>query len=143
MCGDLDQLEDSATLAAYRALAARLPRGGGIAGAAPASDLASYMSGLFNDVMARACADAEAVASLDSSLLLAQSAVLARAAGILAAQMRVAEDPLRSVIEAVMDGYTSSSGARADVDHDHHHHGNDHDHGHDCHGHEHGEHAHA
>jgi hypothetical protein len=123
MCGDLDNLEDTPTLAAYRRLAAGLPRGTIISKAdAPTSDLPSYMSGLFNTVIARACADAEAASSLDSGLLLAQSVVLARAAGVLAAQMSVREDPLRAVIEAVMDGYAGSQGARADVDLDHHHH---------------------
>jgi hypothetical protein len=133
MCGDLDNLEDTPTLAAYRRLAAGLPHDASLPkAAAPASDLPSYMSGLFNSVIARACADAEAASSLDSSLLLAQSVVLARAAGMLAAQMSVREDPLRSVIEAVMDGYAGSQGARADVDldHHHHHHHDHHDHVH-------------
>jgi hypothetical protein len=130
MCGDLDNSEDTATLAAYRRLAAGLPRGAIVAkAAAPTSDLPSYMSGLFNTVIGGACADAEAARSVDGSLLLAQAVVLARAAGVLAAQMSVREDPLRAVIEAVMDGYAGSQGARADVDLDHHHHhAGDHDH---------------
>jgi hypothetical protein len=122
MCGDLDSAEDTATLAAYRRLAATLPKGIATARTQPASDVAAYMSGLFNDIVARACADAEAASSLDNSLLLAQSVVLARAAGVLAAQMSVREDPLRSVVEALMDGYTSSQGARVDADLGHHHH---------------------
>jgi hypothetical protein len=129
MCGDLDNLEDTATLAAYRRLAAGLPRDTIASKTAPVSDLPSYMSDLFNSVIARVCADAEATSSLDGSLLLAQSVVFARAAGVLAAQMSVREDPLRAVIEAVMDGYAGSQGARADVDLDHHHH-HDHDHVH-------------
>jgi len=119
MCGDLDHQDDAATLAAYRRLAAGLSGNGATAANAP--DLASYMTGLFNDVVARVCADAEAVPSLDSGLLLAQSVVLARAAGVLAAQVPIAEDPLRAAIEAMMDGYGGSRGA--DVDLDHHHHG--------------------
>ena len=130
MCGDLDHAEDTATLAAYRKLAAGLSNNRATATAASAPDLATYMSGLFNDVLARACADAEAVPSLDSSLLLGQSVVLARAAGILAAQMRATEDPLRAVIEAMMDGYSGSHGPRSEVDcdhqHDHHRHGHVH-----------------
>jgi hypothetical protein len=132
MCGDLDQLEDTATLAAYRRLAATHLRNHGAATAAgaPAADLATYMSALFNDTLARACADAEAVPSLDSSLLLAQSVVFARAAGLLAAQMPVAEDPLRAVIEAVMDGYAGAQGPRAAAGADHHHSHDHHDHVH-------------
>jgi len=130
MCGDLDNLEDTATLAAYRRLAAGLPRDTVASDSAPISDLPSYMSGLFNAVLARVCADAEGASSLDGSLLLAQSVVLARAAGVLAAQISVREDPLRAVIEAVMDGYSGSQSARADIDPDHYHHHGEHDHVH-------------
>jgi hypothetical protein len=136
MCGDLDNAEDTATLAAYRRLAAALPKDAAVSRTRPASDVAGYMSGLFNDIIARACTDAETAPSLDNSLLMAQSVVFARAAGVLAAQMNVREDPLRLVIEALMDGYTSSQGARVDADldhhdhHDHHHHHGHHDHVH-------------
>jgi hypothetical protein len=131
MCGDLDHSEDTATLAAYRQLKARVSRAQ--AARNPQSpDLAAYMSDLFNDVLSRACADAEAASSVDRDLLLAQSVVLARAAGVLAAQLPATEDPLRNVIEAVMDGYAGGQGGptKAGLDHDHDHHDHHHHHAH-------------
>jgi hypothetical protein len=92
------------------------------------------MAGLFQTVLSQVCVDAEASASADNTLLIAQSVVLARAAGILAAQLHLSEDPLRQVIEALMDGYASENGGQQRVDLDHHHHGpGDHDHDHDHH----------
>ena len=132
MCGDLDNETDDATLAAYRGLALRLLHGRPLPAAAmPAGeDAPAYMKRLFADVLARACADAEGSDRTDVGLLLAQAVVLARAAGVLAAQLPLTEDPLRHAMEALMDGYGAEHGARRRVDHDHHHHGNGHHHHH-------------
>jgi hypothetical protein len=142
MCGDLDSEVDDKTLAAYRGLALRLLHGKTVQQAAtpPGEDLPAYMALLFQDVIARACADADASDTTDAGLLLAQSVVLARAAGVLAAQLHLTEDPLRQVMEALMDGYASEKGGRQRIDHDHHHHGpgEHHDHDHDHHHHHHG-----
>lgn len=144
MCGDLDDAADDTTLAAYRGLALRLLKGRriGEAAAPPEEDMPTYMARLFQDVIGRACADADAADDTDAGLLLAQSVVLARAAGVLAAQMNLTEDPLRQVMEALMDGYASEQGGRRRIDHDHHHHGpgedHDHSHGHGHHHHHHG-----
>ena len=145
MCGDLDNEVDDATVAAYRSLALRLLRGHAPAAAAapPGEDLPAYMETLFQDTLARCCADAAASDSTDASLLLAQTVVLARAAGVLAAQLHLTEDPLRQVLDAMMQGYASEKGGRQRIDHDHHHHGpgehHHHHHGeHDHHHHHHG-----
>lgn len=126
MCGDLDHSEDTATLAAYRRVKERISRNAQAARNPQSPNLAAYMSGLFNDVLLRACADAEAAPSVDRDLLLAQSVVLARAAGVLAAQLPVTEDPLRNVIEAMMDGYTGAQGGRTETGHHHDHHDHHH-----------------
>ena len=150
MCGDLGTDSDSATLATYRALAAQLLRRGAVHRLAqnmaessegrkrgrqpPGADLPAYMANMFQDIVALVCADAEAADMADSALLIAQSVVLARTAGVLAAQLQLGEDPLRQVIEALMDGYAHGNGGRIQVDHHHHHpevgeHHHDHDHG--------------
>src|SRR5262249_59354732 len=128
-----DHSEDTSTLAAYRRLKARISRAQ--TPRDPQSpNLAAYMSDLFNDVLSRACADAEAASSVDRDLLLAQSVVLARAAGVLAGQLPVTEDPLRNVIEAMMDGYAGAQGDRTEAgvadssDHTHDHHQTPHHH---------------
>jgi hypothetical protein len=142
MCGDLDNDADDTTLAAYRGLALRLLKGrpAQAAGVAPEEEMPAYMSRLFQDVIARACADAGASDTTDAGLMVAQAVVLARAAGVLAAQLNLTEDPLRQVMEALMDGYASEQGGRRRIDHDHHDHGHHH-HGHE-HDHEHGHHHH-
>lgn len=129
MCGSLDRDVNSATLATYRSLAARLLHRSDNkpTRAAPGHDLSVYMGNLFQDILGPLCADAETADTVDSSLLIAQSVVLARTAGILAAQLQLSEDPLRQVIEALMDGYAHENGGRSSVEHD------DHDHSHDDH----------
>jgi hypothetical protein len=151
MCGDLETQDDSTTLATYRGLAARHLRGKALPHTVkviPGQDLPSYMSGLFQSVLSQVCVDATSSSlSVDNTFLIAQSVVLARAAGVLAAQLHLSEDPLRQVIEALMEGYASENGGHQQIDLDHHHHGpggHDHDHGHshDHDHHHHGGHGH-
>jgi hypothetical protein len=121
MCGSLDRDVNSATLATYRSLATRLLHRSDSkpTRAIPGRDLSIYMSSLFQDILGPLCADAEAAEMADSALLIAQSVVLARPAGILAAQLHLNEDPLRQVIEALVDGYAHENGGRPSAGHDH------------------------
>jgi hypothetical protein len=99
-------------------------------------DMNRYLDGLFNAVLQRCVADAEAVAAPSAYKEVAmQSLVLARLAGFLAGHVALNEDPMHKLLEAVMLGYQE---AQTQPARDHHgqapdghpHHGEGHDHSH-------------
>ncbi len=123
MCGDLE--EDSAESeklysaflhAAHGALHEALEHRGGSRGRLTEAggeltdeSLHAYMDGLFGDILNACIKDGRLVSGPARYRVLAsQAVVLARAAGFLAAQLDLREDPLRSSIGALMDGYESS-----------------------------------
>jgi hypothetical protein len=132
MCGDdegtgeLEELLYARFLAHARALLE--PQGHSQAGSP--DDPLAYMNKLFTDALSRCVRDGEEVGADKRYLRLAnQPLVFARLAGLLAGHLGLEQDPLRQVIEALMQGYAEA--ARADHDHDHgHDHGHDHDHHH-------------
>jgi hypothetical protein len=131
MCGDVD--EDAGELAellyaGFLAHARALLQPQAHAEGAPAA----YMEKLFADALGRSARDAqEAGADKRHMRLTSQALVFARLAGVLAGHLALEQDPLRKVIEALMQGYAEAEAARADHDHDHDHgHGHDHDHDH-------------
>ena len=68
--------------------------------------LHGYMDGLLGEVLTACIKDGRLVGGADQYRVLAsQSIVLARLAGFLASQLDLREDPLASVIEALMAGY--------------------------------------
>jgi hypothetical protein len=89
-------------------------------------DPIAYMDKLFSDALSRCVRDGEEAGTDKRYLRLAnQPLVFARLAGLLAGHLALEQDPLRKVIEALMQGYAEA--AQADHDHDH---GHDHEHGH-------------
>jgi hypothetical protein len=88
----------------------------------PANVTPDYAEKLFIDALSRCVKDG----AEDSYRRLAvQPLVFARLAGLLAGHLGLDRDPLRKVIEALMQGYDEAQHARHDHDHDH-----DHEHGH-------------
>jgi hypothetical protein len=86
----------------------------------------AYMDKLFSDALSRCVRDGEEAGADKRYLRLAnQPLVFARLAGLLAGHLALDQDPLRKVIEALMQGYAEAT--QADHDHDHSH---DHEHGH-------------
>src|SRR5579863_1747567 len=68
--------------------------------------LHGYMDGLFGDILTACIKDGRRAGGPDQYRVLAsQSIVLARLAGFLASQLDPREDPLASVIDALMAGY--------------------------------------
>jgi hypothetical protein len=134
MCGDVD--EDAGELEAIlyarflahaRALLEPPTHSTSEAKAPPPGDPNPYMDKLFSDALSRCVRDGEEAGADKRSLRLAsQPLVLARLAGLLAGHLALDQDPLRQVIEALMQGYAE---AQADHEHDHDH-DHDHDHGH-------------
>jgi hypothetical protein len=132
MCGDVDEeagelqeLLYGRFLAHVRALLE--PHAPGKA--AP-DDRVAYMEKLFSDALSRSARDGEeAGADKRYVRLTGQALVFARLAGLLAGHLGLEQDPLRKVIEALMQGYAEAEAAQAKHDHDHDHH-HDHDHGH-------------
>ena len=76
-------------------------------GQAPAGkDTAAYMENLFCDSLRRGLRDSAAAGDGHRyECLAAQPVVFARLAGFLAGHLALGEDPLRKVMEALMDGY--------------------------------------
>jgi hypothetical protein len=135
MCGDVDEeageLEEllyARFLAHARALLH--PHGQAKADSTAADDPVAYMDKLFSDALSRCARDGEEAGADERYLRLAhQPLVFARLAGLLAGHLGLDQDPLRKVIEALMQGYAEA--AQADHDHDHDHgHDHDHEHGH-------------
>jgi hypothetical protein len=135
MCGDVDEDagEVEALLYARFLAHARVllePHGVSKADAKVPSpdDPIAAMDKLFTDALSRCVRDGEEAGADQRYLRLSnQPLVFARLAGLLAGHLALDQDPLRKVIEALMQGYAEA--ARADHDHGHGH-GHDHDHGH-------------
>jgi hypothetical protein len=130
MCGDdedageLEELLYARFLAHARALLQ--PDVHAKADSTAADDPIDYMDKLFSDALSRCARDGEEAGPDKRYLRLAsQPLVFARLAGLLAGHLGLDQDPLRKVIEALMQGYAEA--AQADHDHDHDH---DHEHGH-------------
>lgn len=129
MCGDLDEddggeqakeLYARFLLHAQALLVQQGPSG------ESRDDLLVYMDKLFADGLSRTVRDGEQIDDAERyARLAAQPLVFARLAGFLAAHLALADDPLRRVIDALMQGY----GEAEELEHDHHHgHGHDHHH---------------
>jgi hypothetical protein len=129
MCGDdedageLEELLYTRFLAHARALL----EPDGRANASPADPVA-YMDKLFSDALSRCVRDDEEAGADKRYLRLAtQPLVFARLAGLIAGHLALDQDPLRKVIEALMQGYAEAAQAGHEHDHQHDH---DHEHGH-------------
>jgi hypothetical protein len=141
MCGDLEEEDNEAERlyaaflhAANSALHDAVDHRGGSRGSldsqATISDetLHKYMDGLFGDLLNACIKDGKRVNERDRYRVLAcQAIVLARAAGFLAGQLDLREDPLRNSIGALMAEYDAQHPAH-DPDHDHHTEGHGHHH---------------
>jgi hypothetical protein len=128
MCGDDEDAGELEELLHARFLghARALLQPGGRANAALPDDLLAYMDKLFADALSRCVRDGEEAGAEKRYLrLTTQPLVFARLAGLLAGHLALDQDPLRKVIEALMQGYAEA--AQADHEHDHDH---DHEHGH-------------
>jgi hypothetical protein len=129
MCGDVD--EDAGELegllyARFLAHARALLEPLGHARTASPDDPLAYADKLFSDALSRCVRDSEeAGAERRYPRLTSQTLVFARLAGLVAGHLALDQDPLRKVIEALMQGYAEAS--QADHQHDHDH---DRDHGH-------------
>jgi hypothetical protein len=137
MCGDLDE-EDGESERMYAAFLnaaqsalheALEHRGGSRArledhgGAVSDDSVHGYMDGLFGDILNACIKDGRRVVGPDRyRVLAAQAIVLARAAGFLAGQLDLREDPLRTSIGALMDGYESQHLSHTHVGADGHEH---------------------
>jgi hypothetical protein len=133
MCGDVDEeageLEEL-LYARFLAHARALLEPQGYAKAASPDDAIAYMDKLFSDALSRCVRDGEEAGADQRYLRLAnQPLVFARLAGLIAGHLALDQDPLRKVIEALMQGYREAAQADHDYDHDHGH-DHDHDHGH-------------
>jgi hypothetical protein len=134
MCGDVDEdagelegLLYAHFLAHARALLQPQGHGQADAKAASSDDPLVYMEKLFSDALSRCVRDSEDASDQRYLRLTRQPLVFARLAGLLAGHLALDQDPLRKVIEALMQGYAEAAQADHAHDHDHDH---DHDHGH-------------
>jgi len=129
MCGDVDEeageveeLLYARFLAHARALLERQDH----SKAPSPDDPVAYLDKLFSDALSRCVRDGEEAGADKRYLRLAtQPLVFARLAGLIAGHLALDQDPLRKVIEALMQGYAEA--AQADHGHAHDH---DHEHGH-------------
>jgi hypothetical protein len=133
MCGDVDEeaneLEEL-LYARFLAHARALLESQGHAKADSPDDPVAYMEKLFSDALSRCVRDGdEAGADKRYVRLFSQPLVFARLAGLLAGHLALDQDPLRKVIEALMQGYAEAQATPADHEHDHDH-DHDHDHSH-------------
>jgi hypothetical protein len=134
MCGDDEdagELEEQ-LYARFLAHARALLQPEGGANAAPPGDPLAYMDKLFSDALSRCARDGEEAGADQRYLRLAtQPLVFARLAGLIAGHLALDQDPLRKVIEALMQGYAEAAQAGHAHDHEHDHdHDHDHEHGH-------------
>jgi hypothetical protein len=127
MCGDVDEEAgelEGLLYAHFLAHARALLEPQGSSKTTSPDDPLAYMDKLFCDALSRCARDGEeAGADKRYPRLANQALVFARPAGLLAGHLALDQDPLRKVIEALMQGYAEA--AQADHDHDH-----DHEHGH-------------
>jgi hypothetical protein len=128
MCGDDEDAGELEELLYARFLAHARALLQPDASAAPPDDLLAYMDKLFADALSRCVRDGEEAGADKRYLrLTTQPLVFARLAGLLAGHLALDQDPLRKVIEALMQGYAEAAQADHEHDHDHDH---DHEHGH-------------
>jgi hypothetical protein len=134
MCGDdedtgeLEELLYSHFLAHARALLEPHGHSQADAKATSPADPLAYMDKLFSDALSRCVRDGDEADADKRYLRLAnQPLVFARLAGLLAGHLALDQDPLRKVIESLMQGYAEAAQADRERDHDHDH---GHDHGH-------------
>jgi hypothetical protein len=124
MCGDHDQSEDQAQMEA-RLYACFLAHARALLPAKeppPAEhNIAAYMEKLFCDTLSRSLRDSEAADRHRYERLAAQPVVFARLAGFLAGHLALGEDPLRKVMEALMDGYGEAEAMDREFADGHHH----------------------
>jgi hypothetical protein len=128
MCGDDEDAGELEEMLYARFLthARALLRPDDCPAATSPDDPLAYMEKLFSDALSRCVRDGEEAGVEQRYLRLAtQPLVFARLAGLLAGHLALDQDPLRKVIEALMQGYADA--ARAEHEHDH---GHDHEHGH-------------
>ena len=125
MCGDdedageLEELLYTRFLTHVRAL---LQPQGQLPAASP-DDPIAYMDKLFSDALSRCARDAEEAGADKRYLRLAsQPLVFARLTGLLAGHLARDQDPLRKVIETLMQGYAEAAQADHEHDHEHGHH---------------------
>jgi hypothetical protein len=128
MCGDLEEQDTEAERlyaaflqAAHAAIHEAVDHRGGSrrrleearrdpTGRLPDESLHGYMDGLFADILTACIKDGRLAGGADQYRVLAsQSIVRARLAGLLASRLDLREDPLASVIEALMAGYAPQS----------------------------------
>ncbi len=90
----------------------------------------AYLDGLFRELLLKAADHNEAPADVDVYERFAmEPLVFARLAGFMAAHMPLNTDPLRSLIDALMTGYSEGEILLPSHDHDHdHEHGQGHHH---------------
>ena len=134
MCGDDEDAGELEELlyARFLAHASALLQPHDHAQAAPPDDPIAYMDKLFSDALSRCARDAEEAGADGRYLRLAsQPLVFARLTGLLAGHLARDQDPLRKIIETLMQGYAEAAQANHDHDRDHDHdHEHDHEHGH-------------
>ena len=126
MCGDdheEQEFEEHAyqhALLAFRGyLGAAVDRGAALTRAGT-PDLPAYMDGLFQALLGLCVKESgDAATAYRLRLLGAQSVVLARLAGLIAARLPTGQDALRDAIEALMDGYAERDHPLSDHDHQH------------------------
>src|SRR5271169_746585 len=122
MCGDDEDAGELEELlyARFLAHARALLRPDDPSNVASSEEPIAYMDKLFSDALSRCARDGEeAGADGRYARLTAQPLVFARLAGLIAGHLALDQDPLRKVIEALMQGYADA--ARAEHDHDHEH----------------------
>jgi hypothetical protein len=133
MCGDVDEEAgelEGRLYGRFLAHARALLEPDGHSQAPSPDDPLAYMDKLFSDALSRCVRDGEEAGADKRYLRLAnQPLVFARLAGLLAGHLALDQDPLRRIIEALMQGYAEAAQAGHDYDHDHGH-DHDHDHGH-------------
>jgi hypothetical protein len=132
MCGDDEDAGELEELlyARFLAHARALLQPQGHSPTASSEDPIAYMEKLFSDALSRCTRDAEEAGADKRHLrLIGQPMVFARLAGLLAGHLARDQDPLRKVIEALMQGYAEAAQAEHDHGHDHDH-DHDHEHGH-------------
>ena len=94
--------------------------GGGEADTVPDELLHRYMDGLLGDVLNACIKDGRQVGEgARYRVLASQAVVLARLAGLLASQLDLHSDPLRTSIEALMAGYGSEHVGDEHAGHEH------------------------
>ncbi|MEX1215514.1 hypothetical protein [Saccharospirillum sp.] len=91
---------------------------------------AAYMDTLFNAALSRSLTDAVHIpAGERMDGVFSQAIVFARLAGFLAGQIPADANPMKAMMEALLEGMNQAESLAGDIDHDHHHHHGHHHHG--------------